>query len=135
MVGRHRHRRDHRRRRRSHRCRQLRYYVGIKGGYEASLVDVFRQSLIAGAITVAILRARPVLGVLVGSPTTPEANGTSKPWRWRRLGEDQIISPIYRALVAGPLGGGSFHIPLDASRRSIRSGLSLPRFERRDIAI
>jgi len=39
-------------------------YTGIEQGYEASLVEVFQHSLIAGIVTVMILLAGPVLGVL-----------------------------------------------------------------------
>ena len=39
-------------------------YTGIEQGYEASLVEVFQHSLIAGIVTVMILIAGPVLGVL-----------------------------------------------------------------------
>jgi multisubunit Na+/H+ antiporter MnhB subunit len=39
-------------------------YTGIEQGYEASLVEVFQHSLIAGIVTVMILVAGPVLGVL-----------------------------------------------------------------------
>lgn len=39
-------------------------YTGIEKGYEASLVEVFQHSLIAGIVTVMILVAGPVLGVL-----------------------------------------------------------------------
>lgn len=38
-------------------------YVGIDRGYEASLVDVFRQSPVAGVITVLLLLGGPALGV------------------------------------------------------------------------
>lgn len=39
-------------------------YTGIEQGYQASLVEVFQYSLIAGIVTVMILIAGPVLGVL-----------------------------------------------------------------------
>ena len=39
-------------------------YTGIEQGYEASLVELFQHSPIAGVITVMILLAGPVLGVL-----------------------------------------------------------------------
>jgi multisubunit Na+/H+ antiporter MnhB subunit len=39
-------------------------YTGIEQGYEASLVEVFQHSLIAGIVTVIILVAGPVLGVV-----------------------------------------------------------------------
>lgn len=39
-------------------------YSGIEGGYEASIPDVFRQSPVIGALTVGILAAGPVAGVL-----------------------------------------------------------------------
>jgi hypothetical protein len=39
-------------------------YTGIEQGYEASLVEVFQHSLIAGIVTVMILVAGPVLGVV-----------------------------------------------------------------------
>lgn len=39
-------------------------YTGIEQGYEASLVEVFQHSPIAGIVTVMILIAGPVLGVL-----------------------------------------------------------------------
>lgn len=39
-------------------------YTGIQQGYEASLVEVFQHSLIAGIVTVMILVAGPVLGVV-----------------------------------------------------------------------
>ena len=38
-------------------------YTGIEQGYEASLVEVFQYSPIAGIVTVMILLAGPVLGV------------------------------------------------------------------------
>ena len=40
-------------------------FTGIEQGYESSLVEVFEYSLIAGIVTVTILLAGPVLGVLV----------------------------------------------------------------------
>jgi uncharacterized membrane protein len=40
-------------------------YVGIQDGYEASLPDVFRQNVVAGIVTVLVLFAGPVLGVIV----------------------------------------------------------------------
>lgn len=40
-------------------------YAGIEGGYEASIADVFRQNRLVGAVTVAILGAGPIFGVLV----------------------------------------------------------------------
>ncbi|HSJ83150.1 MAG TPA: hypothetical protein VLA91_04965 [Acidimicrobiia bacterium] len=39
-------------------------YTGIEQGYEASLAEVFQHNLIAGIVTVMILIAGPVLGVL-----------------------------------------------------------------------
>lgn len=39
--------------------------VGIEGGYEASIPDVFRQNLLAGIVTVVIVAAGPVLGVAI----------------------------------------------------------------------
>ncbi len=38
--------------------------IGIDRGYEASIGDVFRESLFAGIVTVAILVAGPILGVV-----------------------------------------------------------------------
>lgn len=38
--------------------------VGVEEGYEASLGEVFQHSIIAGAVTLAVLAAGPVLGVL-----------------------------------------------------------------------
>lgn len=40
-------------------------FVGIGGGYEASIPDVFRQNVLAGIVTVGILAAGPVLGVVI----------------------------------------------------------------------
>lgn len=40
-------------------------YAGIAGGYEASIPDVFRENVIAGVVTVAILVGVPFLGVVV----------------------------------------------------------------------
>ena len=40
-------------------------YVGIEDGYEASIPDVFRQNTVAGIVTMMILLAGPVLGVVV----------------------------------------------------------------------
>jgi hypothetical protein len=40
-------------------------FTGIEQGYESSLVEVFEYSVIAGIVTVTILLAGPVLGVLV----------------------------------------------------------------------
>lgn len=40
-------------------------FVGIEGGYEASIVDVFRENVLFGVVTVAILVAGPVIGVLM----------------------------------------------------------------------
>lgn len=40
-------------------------YAGIEGGYEASIPDVFRENTLVGVVTVAILVAGPVLGVVV----------------------------------------------------------------------
>ncbi len=39
-------------------------YTGIDGGYEASIAEVFRQNVVVGTLTVAILVAGPVLGVV-----------------------------------------------------------------------
>jgi hypothetical protein len=39
-------------------------YTGIEQGYEASIGEVFQHSLIAGIVTVMILVAGPVAGVL-----------------------------------------------------------------------
>jgi uncharacterized membrane protein len=39
--------------------------VGIDAGYEASIPEIFRESAVAGVVTVLILVAGPVLGVLV----------------------------------------------------------------------
>ena len=39
-------------------------YVGIERGYEASIPDVFRQNPLAGIVTVVILAAGPVAGVV-----------------------------------------------------------------------
>ena len=39
-------------------------YVGIEDGYEASIPDVFRQNVVAGIVTVAILLGGPVLGIV-----------------------------------------------------------------------
>ena len=40
-------------------------YSGIEDGYEASLPDVFSENLLVGLLTVGILCAGPVVGVLV----------------------------------------------------------------------
>jgi MFS family permease len=40
-------------------------YVGIEGGYEATIPEVFRQNVVAGVITVAVLVGGPLLGVVV----------------------------------------------------------------------
>lgn len=40
-------------------------YVGIDRGYEASIADVFGQNMLAGIVTVTVLVAGPVLGVVV----------------------------------------------------------------------
>jgi hypothetical protein len=40
-------------------------YFGIEGGYEASIPDVFRQSTLAGIVTVGLLAAGPVIGVVL----------------------------------------------------------------------
>jgi len=37
-------------------------FVGIEGGYEASIADVFRENVLAGIVTVAILVAGPIVG-------------------------------------------------------------------------
>lgn len=39
-------------------------FMGTDRGYEASLVDVFRHSAVAGVLTVAILAGSPVIGVV-----------------------------------------------------------------------
>jgi hypothetical protein len=39
-------------------------YTGIDQGYEASLVEVFEYSLIAGIVVVLVLLAGPVVGVV-----------------------------------------------------------------------
>jgi uncharacterized membrane protein len=39
--------------------------VGIKDGYEASISDVFRQNMFAGIVTVVVLVAGPVFGIVV----------------------------------------------------------------------
>lgn len=56
-------------------------YTGIEQGYEASLVEVFQHSLIAGIVTVMILLAGPVLGVL-----------TARRLRRRRARSSQVES-------------------------------------------
>ena len=38
-------------------------YSGIEQGYEASLVEVFQYSVVAGVVTVMVLVAGPTLGV------------------------------------------------------------------------
>jgi hypothetical protein len=39
-------------------------FAGIDGGYEARIADVFRQNVIAGVVTVIVLLAGPVFGVV-----------------------------------------------------------------------
>jgi uncharacterized membrane protein YesL len=39
-------------------------FSGIEGGYEANIAEVFRQNVVAGIVTVTILCAGPVLGVV-----------------------------------------------------------------------
>lgn len=39
-------------------------YSGIEEGYEASLIEVFEQNFAVGIVTVAILLAGPILGVV-----------------------------------------------------------------------
>jgi len=41
-------------------------FLGVPGGYEAGLGDVFRHSPLLGALVVAVLVAGPVLGILAG---------------------------------------------------------------------
>ena len=40
-------------------------FSGIEPGYEATIPEVFRQSMLAGIMTIAILVAGPVVGVWV----------------------------------------------------------------------
>ena len=40
-------------------------YSGIEGGYEASIPEVFRQNAAVGIVTVSILLAGPVVGVVL----------------------------------------------------------------------
>jgi hypothetical protein len=40
-------------------------YSGIERGYEATIPEVFRESVVAGVITVAVLLAGPVVGVWI----------------------------------------------------------------------
>jgi hypothetical protein len=40
-------------------------YSGIERGYEATIPEVFRESVVAGIITVAVLAAGPVVGVWI----------------------------------------------------------------------
>jgi hypothetical protein len=40
-------------------------FSGMDRGYESSLVDVFRQNPVVGVITVAVLIAGPIAGVVV----------------------------------------------------------------------
>jgi hypothetical protein len=40
-------------------------YAGIDRGYEATIPEVFRQSVVAGVITVAVLVAGPAVGVWI----------------------------------------------------------------------
>jgi hypothetical protein len=40
-------------------------YAGIERGYEATIPELFRQSVVAGVITVAVLVAGPVVGVWI----------------------------------------------------------------------
>jgi hypothetical protein len=40
-------------------------YVGIEDGYEATIVEVFAQSPVVGVVTVGVLLAGPIVGVLL----------------------------------------------------------------------
>jgi len=40
-------------------------YAGIDRGYEATIAEVFRQSVVVGVFTVAVLVAGPVVGVWI----------------------------------------------------------------------
>lgn len=39
-------------------------FIGVERGYESSLAEVFEHSLVAGIVTVMILVAGPIVGVL-----------------------------------------------------------------------
>lgn len=39
-------------------------YSGIEGGYEATIPEVFRQSALVGVITMTVLVAGPIVGVI-----------------------------------------------------------------------
>lgn len=43
--------------------------VGIEGGYEASIPEVFEENLLAGLVTVALLVGGPLVGILVARQT------------------------------------------------------------------
>jgi hypothetical protein len=40
-------------------------YSGIERGYEAIIPEVFKESVVAGVVTVAVLLASPVVGVWI----------------------------------------------------------------------
>lgn len=48
-------------------------YVGIEGGYEAIIVEVFRQNTLVGVVTMKLLIGCPVFGGGRHSTSTPPA--------------------------------------------------------------
>ena len=48
--------------------------AGVDRGYQASFAEIFDESLILGIVTVAILAAGPVVGVLVARRIRKRAN-------------------------------------------------------------
>lgn len=40
-------------------------FAGVEGGYEATIPEVFRESTPLGVLTIAVLAAGPVLGVVI----------------------------------------------------------------------
>jgi len=40
-------------------------FAGVEGGYEATIPEVFRESTSLGVLTVSVLAAGPILGVVI----------------------------------------------------------------------
>lgn len=40
-------------------------FAGVEGGYEATIPEVFRESTSLGVLTIALLAAGPILGVVI----------------------------------------------------------------------
>jgi len=54
-------------------------YSGVDNGYEASIPEVFRHNVIAGVITIVVLVAGPIVGVIVAMRMRRKRGDTGRP--------------------------------------------------------